>query len=183
MQGIRMFAGAMAATALLLAGGMGARAADDPTAPMARTTSDFIRELTPRPAVKTRGIALGTGAAPAAPAKAPKVNFQVEFEYNSAALTPQAAAVLDELGRALVSPDLMPFRFQLTGHTDASGSAAYNLDLSRRRAASVEQYLASRFQIAPSRLVATGRGEEQLLDTANPNSGVNRRVEIINLGG
>lgn len=192
MQALKLLAGTMLATALLFTGTPDGRAADpaaktaDPAAKMAQTSDDFIRALTPQlPSVTTRGIALGTGAtAPAAaPATAPRINFQVEFEYNSTTLSPKAAAVLDELGKALVSRELASFRFELIGHTDAAGSAAYNLDLSRRRAAAVRDYLSGRFSIAADRLATIGRGEEQLLDPAHPNSGVNRRVEIVNIGG
>lgn len=186
MQALKLLAGTMFATALLVSGTPEGRAAD-PAAQMAHTSDDFIRALTPQAPVKTRGIALGTGAtAPAsaaAPTVAPRINFQVEFEYNSTTLSPKAAAVLDELGKALVSRELASFRFELIGHTDAAGSAGYNLDLSRRRAAAVRDYLSGRFSIAADRLATIGRGEEQLLDPAHPNSGVNRRVEIVNIGG
>ncbi len=153
---------------------------------------------------RTRGLALGTGgaaepaapppatapapastAAPAAAAKpkaAPRISFQVEFAFNSAELTPKAAGILDELGRALTSPDLAAYRFQLTGHTDGVGNPDYNLALSKRRAASVRDYLTRSFGVSPGRLVAIGRGSQQLLDPANPASDANRRVEIVNLG-
>ncbi|CAO3431210.1 OmpA family protein [Azospirillum endophyticum] len=155
---------------------------------------------------RTRGLALGTGdaaapaqtsAPPAAasqpaaaaqakaapqPKAAPRISFQVEFAFNSADLTPKATGILNELGRALTSPDLSAYRFQLTGHTDGVGSADYNLALSKRRAASVRDYLTKTFNVAPGRLMARGLGSQQLLDPANPASDANRRVEIVNLG-
>ena len=198
-----------AGLALFLAFG-GVAAANEPTA-APTTTEDFIRALRPdtptadeKPEEKprTRGLALGTGsaaepaapppasalapaAAPAAAAKpkaAPRISFQVEFAFNSAELTPKAAGILDELGRALTSPDLAAYRFQLTGHTDGVGNPDYNLALSKRRAASVRDYLTRSFGVSPGRLVAIGRGSQQLLDPANPASDANRRVEIVNLG-
>ena len=208
---VRVLRPAFAGLALLLAlpmafGGMAA--ATEPTA-APTTTEDFIRALRPDtpPAdgkPRTRGLALGTGsaaepaapppasapapastAAPAAAAKpkaAPRISFQVEFAFNSAELTPKAAGILDELGRALTSPDLSAYRFQLTGHTDGVGNPDYNLALSKRRAASVRDYLTRSFGVSPGRLVAIGRGSQQLLDPANPASDANRRVEIVNLG-
>ncbi|WP_246337222.1 OmpA family protein [Azospirillum oleiclasticum] len=182
--------------ASLALGSVTAMAADAP--PAATTADEFIRGLVaPPPApgagVRTRGIALGTGAAPAAPATAtapaatapaarPRVRFQVEFAFNSAELSPRATQILNELGRALSSPDLSPFRFQLSGHTDATGRADYNVDLSRRRAQAVRDYLVQNFSIPAARLDTIGLGSQMLLDTANPASGVNRRVEITNLG-
>lgn len=192
----------LAGLCLLIAAGNAAWATDS-SAPTPTTASDFIRALTPQAPntgerIRTRGLALGTGdsAAPPAPAPAsapaptvkaqpkpaPQISFQVEFEFNSATLSPQATAILNELGRALVSPELQGYRFQLTGHTDGVGSPKYNLDLSSRRAKSVKDYLSKTFAVAPVRLRAVGRGAQQLLDPANPASEVNRRVEIVNLG-
>ncbi|MBK1839060.1 OmpA family protein [Azospirillum sp. YIM B02556] len=116
------------------------------------------------------------------PKAAPRISFQVEFAFNSAQLSPKATGILNELGRALTSPDLSAYRFQLTGHTDAVGSADYNLALSKRRAASVRDYLTKTFGVSPGRLMARGLGSQQLLDPANPASDANRRVEIVNLG-
>lgn len=175
--------GLLALAAGFVFGGSVALATDIP--PAANSASDFIRALKPEPAVKTRGLSLGTGAA--TPQKepavaAPRVRFKVEFEYNSARLSPEATRILDELGKALVSPDLAQFRFRLTGHTDAQGSADYNLQLSKDRARSVRDYLMGRYNVAAARLEATGRGKEELLDPSAPNSPINRRVEITNLG-
>lgn len=207
---VRVLRPVFAGLALLMASG-GIALATEPTA-APTTTEDFIRALRPdtptateMPAEKprTRGLSLGTGSAtepappppastsaPAAttttaaakPKTAPRISFQVEFAFNSAELTPKAAGILDELGRALTSPDLAAYRFQLTGHTDGVGNPDYNLALSKRRAASVRDYLTRSFGLSPGRLVAIGRGSQQLLDPANPASDANRRVEIVNLG-
>jgi len=150
---------------------------------------DFVKALAPNPdapkGVKTRGFSLGTGEAqPTAQAVAPrKISFQVEFDYNSDKLSAKAGVVLDELAKALASPELASSRFLVTGHTDAAGSADYNLKLSKRRAASVKEYLATKGGVDAKRLESLGRGSEVLADPANPKSGVNRRVEIANIGG
>lgn len=73
-------------------------------------------------------------------------------------------------------------RFRIAGHTDASGPAAYNRNLSRRRAQAVRDYLVGRHGIDPARLDPVGYGEERLKDPFAPKSPVNRRVEIIALG-
>jgi len=107
------------------------------------------------------------------------VNLNISFKIGSSDLTAEAEAQLDQLGMALESPDLEGLEVGLFGHTDASGSASYNMTLSDRRAKSVRDYLLSRFQLDESRLTARGYGEERLLDPARPNASVNRRVEIV----
>lgn len=202
MDAVGMLRPVLAGLGLLLSVSGSALATDPAAAPT--TSEDFIRALKPdRPQgdekPRTRGLALGTGDTTPAPAPAPaptpaygtpapqpkaapRISFQVEFAFNSAELTPKATGILNELGRALTSPDLAAYRFQLTGHTDGVGNPDYNLALSKRRAASVRDYLTRTFGVSSRRLVAIGRGSQQLLDPANPASDVNRRVEIVNLG-
>jgi outer membrane protein OmpA-like peptidoglycan-associated protein len=110
------------------------------------------------------------------------IDLAVNFEYASARLTPDARIVLDNLGQALADPALRDARFSIAGHTDARGSDAYNLGLSKRRAQAVADYLRRQHRIAPSRLGIEGFGRSRLLDPANPESEVNRRVQITNLG-
>lgn len=130
-------------------------------------------------------------AAPATPARtttAPPgiaaISLTVNFASASHTLSPQAAAALASLGRALASPELLPFRFRIEGHTDSVGDSAQNMALSLRRAEAVREYLVRGFAIAPARLVAEGFGEEQLLIATPDNKpeARNRRVQIVNLG-
>lgn len=110
------------------------------------------------------------------------IDLQVNFEYASAKLTTDARIVLDNLGSALADQSLRTSRFRIGGHTDARGSDAYNLALSRRRARSVAQYLMREHRIDAVRLDVEGFGRSQLLDPGNPEGAVNRRVQITNLG-
>lgn len=114
--------------------------------------------------------------------QSPSIDLQVNFEYASAKLTPDARIVLDNLGAALADPTLRDARFGVAGHTDARGSDAYNLTLSRQRARAVAEYLMRQHQIAEARLEVEGYGRSRLLDPADPESAVNRRVQITNLG-
>jgi outer membrane protein OmpA-like peptidoglycan-associated protein len=132
-----------------------------------------------------------TAAAPAATASArpaegggPSVNLTVEFATGSADLTPQARQTLDQLGRALTSPDLAKFRFRIEGHTDTVGSADSNKALSQRRAATVADYLEKNFGVVSARLDAVGFGEDGLLVPTPPQTAnaQNRRVKVVNLG-
>lgn len=80
------------------------------------------------------------------------------FATDSAAVRPDVQsdlyAVSDSLNRY---PDS---RVEVIGHTDNTGSAAYNMDLSQRRALAVSSVLRSG-GVNPARLVAYGRGEDQ----------------------
>jgi len=68
---------------------------------------------------------------------------------------------------------------QVVGHTDSTGSAAYNQTLSVNRAQSVVNYLASR-GIPMQRMSAEGRGDTQPIADNNTETGraANRRVEM-----
>jgi outer membrane protein OmpA-like peptidoglycan-associated protein len=122
---------------------------------------------------------------PAAPAEAPAISLTVQFATGSVGLTDQAVRVLDELGTALMSEDLRPYRFRIEGHTDTVGSRELNQSLSERRAAAVRSYLAARHGVDASRLIAVGFGETRLaVPTAdNIDEPGNRRVQIVNIGG
>jgi len=109
------------------------------------------------------------------------VNLAVNFHLGSAALTPQAQQLLDNVGKALQSSELAAYRFVIGGHTDATGTDGDNLQLSRARAASATQYLVSHYKIAPQRLVVRAFGETALLFPDSPEDGRNRRVEISTL--
>ncbi len=131
-------------------------------------------------------VAPQQAAAPAAvPAEAPAISLTVRFTSGSAELTDQARRVLDELGKALMSDDLRPYRFRIEGHTDTVGSAAANQSLSERRADAVRVYLTSRFGGEASRLVSIGLGETRLAVATEDNVDEprNRRVQIVNIGG
>ena len=74
-------------------------------------------------------------------------------------------------------------RIKVIGHTDSDGDDALNLDLSKRRAANVKQYLISEFKIDGSRIETDGKGESApIADNNSPeNKAKNRRVEFIKL--
>ena len=106
------------------------------------------------------------------------VVLDIKFEFNSSKLSSSAVKQLAELGHALSSQELIDGFFEISGHTDSSGSASYNKNLSLKRAKYVEQYLLTEFNIQQSRLTALGYGEEKPLFTTDPANGANRRVEI-----
>ncbi|XWN32606.1 MAG: OmpA family protein [Devosia sp.] len=112
----------------------------------------------------------------------PQLSVEINFDLNSARIRPESYYSVGLIADALHSPYLMGQRIVVVGHTDATGGRQLNLDLSKRRAAAVRDALATTFNVPASQLVAIGLGEEQLQDPANPDSGINRRVQLINLG-
>jgi outer membrane protein OmpA-like peptidoglycan-associated protein len=107
----------------------------------------------------------------------PGVNLSVQFTTGSDRLTPADRALLDKLAQALQSPALAQERFAVAGHTDTTGDARINLELSCARALAVRQHLGSR-GVAVQRLSAYGFGSTRLLAPDDATAGVNRRVEV-----
>ena len=109
------------------------------------------------------------------------IDLEVTFKLGSAKLTKPARELLDRLGTALRDEKLASSRFEVVGHTDASGGRALNQALSEKRARSVVSYLIKHHRIDTKRLTALGKGEDALKDPLRPGNGGNRRVEIVNL--
>jgi outer membrane protein OmpA-like peptidoglycan-associated protein len=114
-------------------------------------------------------------------AKRPKIDLEINFEFNSAKLTPQAEPQLDSLGKALTSPELAGSVIMLGGHTDAKGSDSYNQKLSEQRAETVKRFLVANYRIPAQNLVTSGYGKKGLKNAADPFDAANRRVEIVNV--
>lgn len=110
-----------------------------------------------------------------------KIDLNIPFEVNSSKLVPEAQQQLEQLSDALTRNSFAGIRFQIAGHTDASGTAEYNRKLSESRANVVMQYLIDD-GVNPAQLESVGFGEEMPLVSANPGHPDNRRVEIRNLG-
>ncbi len=111
----------------------------------------------------------------------PKIDLEINFDYNSADISARSLPSVQALGRALSNPDLKGSTFVVAGHTDAAGGEAYNQDLSERRANSIKRYLVDKFGIAGTDLVTVGYGKTKLKDPANPLAEVNRRVQVVNM--
>lgn len=116
--------------------------------------------------------------APTPPAKPVIIELRgVEFETGSAQLTPASLTVLQTTAISLREQSTM--RVEVAGHTDSVGRDDANLDLSRRRAQSVADYLVTT-GIARERLQSAGYGESQPIATNDTPEGRarNRRVEL-----
>jgi OmpA-OmpF porin, OOP family len=103
------------------------------------------------------------------------------FDVNSDKIKPESYGVLKELGTVLKENATVKVR--IIGHTDADGDDAKNLDLSKRRAASVKAALATEFGIDATRMETDGKGETQPAapNTTPEGKANNRRVEFIKL--
>lgn len=104
----------------------------------------------------------------------------ITFDTNRASVRATEAAKLSQVGRimARLIADNPREVFLVEGYTDATGSAAYNLALSDRRAESVALALIEFFGIPPENLIVQGYGERHLrIATAGPEE-LNRRVAV-----
>jgi outer membrane protein OmpA-like peptidoglycan-associated protein len=107
----------------------------------------------------------------------PGVNLKVQFAYSSDKLTTGDRELLDTLAMALQHPELAPDSFAVAGHTDTTGEARINLELSCARALAVRRYLVGK-GVAEKRLSAYGFGSTRLLADNSPTDGIHRRVEV-----
>ena len=133
-----------------------------------------------KPGMRMRSIRITDGAdAPGSEDKpqASSLSLPVQFAFDSAQILPQARAQLDAVAEGIkLLPEAQPVVIE--GHTDAHGSEPYNLELSNRRALSVRNYLARTHGIDQSRLRTEAHGEYRPLNTQEPNSAENRRVQF-----
>lgn len=102
----------------------------------------------------------------------------VNFGFDKSALTRAERAKLDDFAGQLGSA--RGYILEVTGGTDSTGSAAYNYDLSQRRAQSVVQYLASKYNVPAHKFYLIGYGKDKAVASNSTASGraQNRRVEI-----
>jgi outer membrane protein OmpA-like peptidoglycan-associated protein len=110
----------------------------------------------------------------------PRVDIEINFDYNSDIVGPQALKPLLRLGRALSDDTLKGTIFFIQGHTDAKGSDKYNQELSDRRAEAIKHLLIEEFKLPADTLIAAGFGKTQLKNKDNPFADENRRVQIVN---
>ena len=100
------------------------------------------------------------------------------FDFDKATLRPESRSELERVYK-LMAEEVPGLKIELSGHTDNIGDAAYNQDLSERRAKAVVKYLTEK-GIAADRLKATGYGLTQPMvpNTSVANRQLNRRTEF-----
>jgi OOP family OmpA-OmpF porin len=114
--------------------------------------------------------------------KLPQLLVEIQFDSDSPIIRPESYRTLGHIADTLDDPALLPYKFLIVGHTDATGKREYNLTLSQRRADSIRDVLVTTFKISSKRLQAIGLGEEQLLDAAHPTAAINQRMQIATVG-
>lgn len=102
----------------------------------------------------------------------------VYFDFDKATIKPEGKVVLNEAAALLQKHERVVV--EVAGHTDSTGSDAYNQGLSERRANAVKDYLTSK-GVKASRLTARGYGESRPVASNDTKEGraENRRVELI----
>jgi outer membrane protein OmpA-like peptidoglycan-associated protein len=111
----------------------------------------------------------------------PKIDLDIQFDYNSDKITTTSMPSVQALGKALSNANLKGSTFVVAGHTDAIGSEAYNQGLSERRADTIKRYLTEKYGISGTDLVAVGYGKTKPKDPNAPMDPINRRVQVVNM--
>ncbi|GLH80157.1 membrane protein [Bradyrhizobium sp. SSBR45G] len=131
---------------------------------------------------KTRSLSLGEREQIAElAATKPKIDLEIQFDYNSADISKTSMPAVQELGKALSDPNLKGSTFVVAGHTDGIGGEEFNQGLSERRADTIKRYLVDKFGLTGQDLVTVGYGKTKLKDAANPADPLNRRVQVVNM--
>ncbi len=102
----------------------------------------------------------------------------VKFGFNKDNLTSKAKESLDQLAGQIANTK--GYLIALEGGTDSVGPADYNYDLSQRRANSVIQYLATKYNVPAHKIYVIGLGKDKPVESNKTSSGRadNRRVDV-----
>jgi len=105
--------------------------------------------------------------------------YGIYFDFGSAVIKPESEPVLREIADVMAKNP--SWKLSVEGHTDNIGGDAYNLELSKKRAAAVKDALVTRYHVAADRLTTVGYGASRPKDTNATLEGRarNRRVELV----
>jgi OOP family OmpA-OmpF porin len=107
-----------------------------------------------------------------------RADLRVTFVTGSAELTSAGRREAEKFMTALASPSLAGKKFRIEGHTDSVGSRESNLELSKRRAQAVVEYLAAK-GADRSRFDIIGYGFDKPIAGLDASAATNRRVEVV----
>lgn len=130
----------------------------------------------PSPTRRASAPASYSRPAPPAPNAGSRADLRIAFELGSDRMTSAGVAKARIFAQSLLMPELKSKRFSIEGHTDSLGSADANLDLSRRRAQAVADFLTSQ-GVDRTRLEVKGMGAQEPLPGLKAKDPANRRVE------
>ena len=110
--------------------------------------------------------------------KKPVEVYGIYFDFDSDRIKPQSQRVLKQIATILQKNPV--WKLSVAGHTDNVGDDAFNLDLSKRRAAAVKAALVMQYRIAANRLDTSGYGASRPVADNSTIEGRarNRRVEL-----
>jgi outer membrane protein OmpA-like peptidoglycan-associated protein len=105
---------------------------------------------------------------------------RIKFKLDSADLSDEAKAALDEFGNKVKALDAQYF-IEVQGHTDDTGSERHNEDLGQRRADSVRRYLSREHKLPLARMSTISYGDTLPLESnkSRPGREANRRVVLV----
>jgi OmpA-OmpF porin, OOP family len=111
-----------------------------------------------------------------------KITQQIHFEFDKDIIRKESFPILDAVADVLVKN--ANIKIEVQGHTDNKGAAAYNKNLSNRRAGSVKKYLVKK-GVEANRLTSIGYGMERPIvpNDTDLNRALNRRVQFIRTEG
>ncbi|OQY51012.1 MAG: hypothetical protein DRR08_15670 [Candidatus Parabeggiatoa sp. nov. 2] len=143
------------------------------------TEAEIVKALTPKPNSTLPGLTKGLGDIGD---DVPKAAALIGFETNSAVIKKEFYPLIHEYAKALQG-GLVDAVLEIAGHADSLGPENFNLELSKRRAQAVKDFLVFAYNIAAKRLISTGYGEAKPVDSNNNEKGrvKNRRVEFIRI--
>jgi outer membrane protein OmpA-like peptidoglycan-associated protein len=109
------------------------------------------------------------------------ISYGIYFDSGKDIVKPESFGTLNDIAKVLKENQAV--RIKISGHTDSDGNDALNLDLSKRRAASVKNELVKQFGIDAGRIETDGKGESEPIspNTSPEGKAKNRRVEFIKL--
>jgi len=110
-----------------------------------------------------------------------RIMMDVQFKVGSSTVTKQGGKQVKALCDAMSAMDSMP-SLHLIGHTDRSGRAEKNLEVSINRAAAVKNYIVTECELPGGLILTSGEGEAYAPTTGPANNADDRRIEIQLIG-
>jgi len=109
------------------------------------------------------------------------VSYGIYFDVNKDVVKSESYGTIKEIAAVLTENPTV--KIKIVGHTDSDGDDKSNLDLSKRRGASVKNVLVKDFGIDTARIETDGKGEGEPIakNDSGVNKALNRRVEFIKL--
>lgn len=110
-----------------------------------------------------------------------RIMLDVQFKVGSSTVTKSGGKQIKALCDAMSAMPNMP-SLELIGHTDRSGRAEKNLEVSQNRAAAVKSYIVSECELPGGLILTSGEGEAFAPTTGKANNADDRRIEVQLIG-